>query len=88
MENDDDRVRFINITVASQALDFDESLPVLRDYFKSGFDAATNEGRLIDSLESDMRDAYNIVGGQGLNYSASNNQPNTLATIPVLVKKM
>lgn len=88
MENDDDRVRIINITVASQALDSDESLPVLRDYFKSGFDAATNEGRLIDSLESDMRDAYNIVGGQGLNYSASNNQPNTLATIPVLVKKM
>ena len=89
MENDDDRVRIINITVASDALSFDgEKLLMLRDYIDLGYDAATNEGRLIDSLDSDMRDAYNIVGGQGLNYSASNNQPNTLAKGPVLTKKM
>ncbi len=88
MENDDDRVRIINITVASQALDSDESLPVLRDYFKSGFDAATNEGRLIDDLNRDMSEAYYIVNGWGNGYSATVNQTNTLAKGPVLTKKM
>ena len=88
LENGDDIVRFINTTVASQALDSDESLPVLRDYFKSGFDAATNEGRLIDDLNRDMRRAYEIVNGRGNGYSASNVQTNTLAKGPVLTKKM
>lgn len=88
MENGDDIVRFINTTVANQALDSGEELPILRVYFDSGYDAATNEGRLIDDLNCDMSRAYEIVNGWGEGYSASNVQTNTLAKGPVLTKKM
>ena len=89
MENDDDIVRFINITVALEALSLDgEKLPMLRDYIDLDYDAATNEGRLIDDLNRDMRRAYEIVNGRGNGYSASNVQTNTLAKGPVLTKKM
>ena len=88
MENDDDIVRFINTTVANQALDSGEKLPILRAYFDLGYDDATNEGRLIDDLNCEMRRAYEIVNGWGYGYSASNVQTNTLAKGPVLTKKM
>lgn len=88
MKNEDEKVYFINITVANQALDSGEELPILRAYFDSGYDAATNEGRLIDDLDCDMSRAYEIVNGWGEGYSASNVQTNTLAKGPVLTKKM
>lgn len=89
MENDDDRVRIINTTVISDALSFDgEKLLMLSDYIDLGYDTATNEGRLIDDLNCEMRRAYEIVNGWGEGYSASIVQTNTLAKGPVLTKKM
>lgn len=90
MEDDDDKVYFINITVANQALDSGEKLPMLRDYIALGYDAATGKGRLIDDLNRDMRRAYEIVNGWGKGYSASinHNQANSLATGKAYTKKM